>query len=173
MTSTSKTTLLPSMKSIILLSLSAALLLSSCNQHAEDAHHEQTEHADNAEHADSDAITAATPSPLTLNNGQKWKTDNSTKLHANKLSGIVQAFDNSGDTKFSAYCNLSDAINHELDKLIADCRMKGPEHEALHHWLEPVLHDAEQLKKASNEKEGAAAVKILRTDIQKFNQFFQ
>lgn len=155
------------MKSILLLSLGATLLLGSCDQ-TTDTHHEQHEHAEQLA-----ATTATAPSELALNNGVKWQTDNSTKLHASKLNGIIQAFDNSGDSKLSAYCNLSDAINQELDQLIADCKMKGPEHDALHHWLEPVLHDAEQLKKASNEKEGAAAVNILRTDVQKFNQFFQ
>lgn len=168
MTLTNKTSCLPAMKSIFLLSLSAVLLFSSCDQDT-DAHHEQHEHTDHT----TIAATEATPSELSLNNGAKWHTDNSTKLHANKLNGIIQAFDNSGDSKLSSYCNLSDAINHELDNLMSDCKMKGPEHEALHHWLEPVLRDAEQLKKASNEKEGTAAVNILRTDIQKFNQFFQ
>lgn len=168
MSSLNKTYRLPAMKSLLLLSLSAILLFSSCD-HQNDAHHDQHEHA---EHAD-EANTDGTHSELSLNNGAKWQTDNSTKLHANKLNGIIQAFDNSGDTKLSAYCNLADAIDHELEQLISDCRMKGPEHEALHHWLAPVLHDAEQLKKASTEQEGAAALNILRTDIQKFNQFFQ
>lgn len=154
------------MKFVLVALFSSILLISSCGS-------ETTPTTAPAETQTKAASTEHAEGVLQLNQGQKWQTDNNTKLHANKLSGLIQAFDNSGDTKLPAFCNLSEAINQELNNLISDCSMDGPEHDALHLWLDPVLRDAEQLKNATKDQEAATALDKLRADVQKFNQFFK
>ncbi|MBS1645502.1 MAG: hypothetical protein JST36_10735 [Bacteroidetes bacterium] len=154
------------MKLVLVALFSSIFLISSCGT-------EPTPVSAPTEPQTTTALTEHAAGMLHLNQGQKWQTDNNTKLHANKLGGLIQAFDNSGDTKLPAFCNLSEAINNELNNLISDCKMEGPEHDALHLWLDPVLRDAEQLKNATTDQEAAMALAKLRADVQKFNQFFK
>lgn len=59
-----------------------------------------------------------------------------------------------------------------MDGLIKDCKMKGPDHEALHLWLQPVLQDIKNLATTVSAEEGKEATEKLSRDIEKFNQYF-
>ncbi|MEJ7736940.1 MAG: hypothetical protein WKF97_05895 [Chitinophagaceae bacterium] len=50
--------------------------------------------------------------------------------------------------------------------------MKGPNHEVLHLWLEPVLKDVSNLKKINATDEGKQVTEKLTDDVEKFNQYF-
>jgi hypothetical protein len=50
--------------------------------------------------------------------------------------------------------------------------MEGPDHNALHLWLEPVLNDVKHLKNTDNEEEAKNAATVLSEDVRKFNQYF-
>jgi len=60
-----------------------------------------------------------------------------------------------------------------IDQMIKECRMKGPDHLALHKWLEPLMEQVNQLKQATN----AASAKIHFSEVKKrlniFNQYFK
>lgn len=63
-------------------------------------------------------------------------------------------------------------MQKELNSLISDCKMKGPNHEVLHLWLEPVLKDVSNLKKINATDEGKQVTEKLTDDVEKFNQYF-
>jgi hypothetical protein len=58
-------------------------------------------------------------------------------------------------------------------KIDQECRMKGPDHLALHKWLEPLMEQVAQLNQATN----AASAKIHINEVKKrlniFNQYFK
>jgi hypothetical protein len=103
-----------------------------------------------------------------LNNGDKWKADDATKQNVAVIAQIVN------DNNYRAADKrkqLSAALQSQIDTLIKQCRMKGPEHDALHVWLERVLKDMKELKKEDDEyKEVYAA---LKTDIEAFYATFE
>ncbi|HET9431985.1 MAG TPA: hypothetical protein VFO70_12460, partial [Chitinophagaceae bacterium] len=76
---------------------------------------------------------------ISLNNGAKWNADSSTNNNVADLQIIAASFKKTGKQDLNAYHSLGNDLQSGLDKLISECRMKGPDHEALHHWLEPVL----------------------------------
>jgi hypothetical protein len=152
------------MRIIPIFLLSAALLLGACNPGPDSA---------KAGHDHPGGASAAAPvEQLALNNGAKWLSDASTRSHAAQLEGMIDAFGRAGEPDVRAYQGLAASLQEELDRLVGDCRMKGPEHDALHHWLEPVLQDVSALKQVSSVSQGAAATAKLSEDVKKFNQFF-
>lgn len=109
---------------------------------------------------------------LSLNNGAKWKTDESTRIHAFKLNSILDLFSKMGADDIDSYKLLADDLLEELNGLIADCKMKGPEHEALHTWLEPVLKEVSDLKKITSAEQGKEGAEKLANKFREFNEYF-
>lgn len=111
-------------------------------------------------------------SGLSLNNGAKWQADESTRIHAAKLNAEIRMFNKIENADVTAYQTFAADIQKELNSLVSGCKMKGADHDALHLWLEPVLKDVTDLKKASTADEGEQTVQRLTENVQKFNQYF-
>jgi hypothetical protein len=109
---------------------------------------------------------------LSLNNGAKWQTDESTRKHAATLNNMVGDFEKQTVKSLSAHHSFADKMQEALQQLINDCTMEGPDHNALHLWLEPVLNDVKHLKNTDNEEEAKNAATVLSEDVRKFNQYF-
>lgn len=111
-------------------------------------------------------------SGLSLNNGAKWQTDESTRSHFQKASSILDKFKQNENPDTSDYKSVAQEMQNELDGLIKDCRMTGPDHDALHKWLEPVLKSVNHLKKVQSRDEGRQVLEILNEEVGKFKQYF-
>jgi|GEM_PF-155982 len=110
---------------------------------------------------------------LTLNNGEKWKADEPTQRHATQLIEINKEFEPKAENaNLEMFRNYSDMLQQELNAMIRDCKMQGPEHDALHLWLEPVLQLVKTMKEAKNEEEARMVELRLTEAIQVYNQFF-
>ena len=102
---------------------------------------------------------------LQLNNGAKWKTDSTTRTNVAILMKL--AADSSYNLKNQQA--FASQVQNRLDSLVQQCKMTGPDHEALHKWLQPVLHDAKELKEEGEYEKSRAQ---LRKDLQNFNKYF-
>jgi hypothetical protein len=71
------------------------------------------------------------------------------------------------------YHQAAGAVSDALNKLIKDCRMKGPDHDALHHWLEPFLATNKKLSESKTMEEAQSAFKELEDQIHVYPQFFE
>lgn len=110
------------------------------------------------------------PGVLTLNKGAKWKADATTKVNVSLLQAIV-----SGTKKESIenYKQTAAQLQDGLNKMVNECKMKGPDHETLHRWLEPLI---EKVKDLDNEKSiEKAAIKLNDIDkhLKLFPQYFE
>ena len=132
------------MKRLFYLVISTGLLI-SCNQNKnQDATNDSLTH-------DEGNTTA-----LSLNNGAKWKADTATNQHVTDLRTIADNFKIQPSPSLNEYTILGNDLNNSLQKMIQECKMYGADHEALHHWLEPVLKETNELK---NTKDTTAARK--------------
>lgn len=111
-------------------------------------------------------------SALSLNNGVKWRSDENTRRHVANLSSRINGFNKLSDPQINDYHALASNMQDELNGLVKECRMKGAEHEALHHWLEPVLQHVKELKEAGSVKDARETLGQLAVQVQKFNQYF-
>lgn len=103
-----------------------------------------------------------------LNSGAKWKVDEATRRNVTLLRQVVY------DSAYSNSKNplLVPALQSRIDTLLQQCTMQGPAHEALHQWLQKVLHGVKELKEDEvNEYEKAFAA--LKKDIDLFNSYFE
>jgi hypothetical protein len=105
---------------------------------------------------------------LQLDNGKKWKADNTTKANVASLTQLVND-STYRDKKKSK--ELYKGVQNRLDTLVNQCKMTGPAHEALHAWLKPVLHDTKELKKSKGEYDSKYV--LLRKDVQSYYDYFE
>lgn len=140
----------------------------ACSNHKHSEHNDATdstavkhpEHETNAEE-------------LVLNDGVKWKADNSTDKNVENLLTIINAFNNGTDKSLAAYIKAADDLQKGLDKMISECKMQGPDHDALHKWLMPLMGQVKELKQVSNETDAAKSFQAIGEHVNLFSQYFE
>ncbi|HVW13892.1 MAG TPA: hypothetical protein VHB54_08725 [Mucilaginibacter sp.] len=110
---------------------------------------------------------------LVLNNGTKWKVDLSTNNNVKNLQEILKKFRAGKDLSLPAYQKTQKELQQGIDKMISECRMSGPDHEALHKWLEPLIAQVAQLKQASTVQEAASAFRAIDTRADIYDRYFE
>lgn len=101
---------------------------------------------------------------LELNNGQKWKLDDATRRNVNEIKTyIAQATHANGELS-------GEELQRKADKLIKECRMSGPDHDAIHVWLGPFLQHVQALK---TNRDAESASHALNEDIKTFDTYFE
>jgi hypothetical protein len=136
--------------------------LSACNQ--------SSNKAEPGEHVSTDQNQ--TPA-LSLNNGTKWQADSVTTSNVAYLKKIAGNFRTKPHHLLSDYKALSTDLNNALNKMIQQCKMTGPDHEALHHWLEPILKENNQLINITDTAIAASAFKSIDTRLDVYNNYFE
>jgi len=57
--------------------------------------------------------------------------------------------------------------------MVSECKMKGADHEALHHWLEPIMEKAKELKNANSIETARTIFGEIEKQINLFHQYFE
>lgn len=115
----------------------------------------------------------ATDEKLELNNGVKWKVDLSTNDNVNEMEVILKKFDSGNDKSLSAYKKAQTDLQQGINKMIAECKMTGPDHQALHKWLEPLMTRVTKLKQASTRPDAAEALNAIHAQVNLYSQYFE
>lgn len=114
-----------------------------------------------------------TTEALILNNGVKWNADSTTNNNVKNLLNITETFYNGTDKTLPSYKNAVANLQKGLDKMISECKMQGPDHEALHKWLRPLIGQVTELKKASTEGDAAKSMATVKTQLNLYDQYFK
>lgn len=107
---------------------------------------------------------------LTLNSGEKWNADASTNLNVTALSKIIQSVH---PTSLEDYHAVGKTLQEGIDKMIRECTMKGPDHDALHHWLEPLMEKNKILQTAKSANEATEAFDFIKNQVNQYEYFFK
>jgi hypothetical protein len=126
--------------------------------------------SDKSEHVRHDVISTDS---LNLNNGKKWRSDTITKENVSSLQAIVQETMAISNPGLKEYNTAGIRLKNQLDKLINECRMKGPDHEALHKWLAPLFNNVSALVKAKDSKEASKLMGDIHMHLNTFNTYFE
>lgn len=110
---------------------------------------------------------------LELNNGAKWRVDHTTNGNVNILKDILTKFDAGSDKSFSSYKKVQIDLQQGIDRMIAECKMEGPDHLALHKWLEPLVARVTDLKQAATEPAATEALKAVQAQLNLYDQYFE
>ena len=133
-----------------------AFAATSCNNRHSHSGHDNHEH-----HAKS--------KQLALNDGRKWNVDDPTNAYVRKMQGIVERFDSRGS---SDYNMLADSLRVQTTGMVVDCKMTGPDHDALHLWLEPVLNDVQTLA-GKDEAEAKKSYDHVKSSLVEYDTYFE
>ena len=152
-------------KAFLLLILTGILL--ACNNHKPI----ETNTVSNPSEADDDRPGMKTE-PLVLNNGAKWNVDANTNNNANNIKAVLGKFNKGADKSLSAYKETCADLQKAINKMIVECKMKGPDHEALHKWLEPLITQIAQLKQASTVPDAARSLENIQAQVNIYSQHF-
>jgi hypothetical protein len=143
------------MNKIIVLLIS--FLFVACTNTSQEKAESTTEH----QHSDSTSI-------LQLNNGAKWKTDEATRQNVSAIEHVVN------DSSYSNGKNkvqFANQLQVKLDTLVQQCKMTGPDHDALHVWLENIIHDVKEIKEDEDGYNKRYAA--LKKDVESFHNYFE
>jgi hypothetical protein len=135
-------------------------------------HKVETDHKHPAASATTESTTVAhvdKDTKLTLNNGQKWKLDEPTRKN---MTQIKQVVDKAAAQSSPNYHQVATDLQASSDKLIGECRMSGPDHDALHVWLEGYLPALKELHN-DNKSIQKSAFQTIRTGVQQFGEYFE
>ena len=112
-------------------------------------------------------------SALTLNNGAKWKADSITNHNVANLKTMTDNFRVKPSPIVAEYRLFGNDLSNGLNTMIQQCKMTGPDHEALHHWLEPILNETKQLKNVSDTTKGRSIFNTLDENIDSYHTYFE
>lgn len=146
----------------IIFGLLCSGFLFACNQNPDKA--------DRHSHVDR---TSVQQTQLTLNNGAKWKADSITNYNVIILKTITDNFKMKPFPSSNDYQILSGDLNNGVNQMIQQCKMTGPDHEALHHWLEPVLEKNKELKNISDTANARKIFLSINQRIDDYHNYFE
>jgi len=165
----------------IFLSLFTAAILFGCNsqnsatsaeEHSDNDHTAATHDAGDQEHATTAGVTLATGVP-SLNDGAKWKSDASTNENVANLKSIIDRFKTNADPAVEDYHAFQASFTDGISKMVKECKMQGPDHDALHVWLEPLMKDNKELKEQDSKEALAATFSTINERVNIYPQYFE
>lgn len=110
---------------------------------------------------------------LVLNQGAKWKVDKVTFNNVAELQQIAKAADRKTRKTLKDYHQTGTALQTGITKMVRECRMKGPDHLALHHWLEPLMELVSKLNRTGDATTAAGLYQATDAQLALFNRYFQ
>lgn len=141
----------------------------SCNQGAKPAEFDAHAGDDHSE----ELAQNVQSEKLMLNNGAKWKADNPTNSNVADLQKIANDFKAKPNPTSEDYQELNGMLGRGLNKMIQECKMEGPDHDALHLWLEPVLKQNAQLKDLTTSAKSKIVFDSLDHRLNIYHDYFQ
>lgn len=110
---------------------------------------------------------------LVLDKGAKWKVDKITSDNVANLQQTVKATNGKSVKSLKGYHMAGVALQNGITKMIRECRMKGPDHLALHKWLEPLMEKVSKLSRASRTMVAAQLFDAIKAQLNLYNEYFQ
>lgn len=149
-----------------ILSIFSLLFIFSCNQGNDSSTHATN---DSVSHAEQSSDQAS----LTLNNGNKWKADTITNRNVLKLKTLADNFRVKPFPSVGDYQLVGNDLKAGIDTMLNQCKMQGADHDALHHWLEPVLKNVNDLKNTADSSAGRQMFSSIDGQLDNYKNYFE
>lgn len=114
-----------------------------------------------------------TKTALTLNSKVKWQADSGTNHHVADLQTIASRFKIQPTPSVEEYHILGNDLGNSLNKMIRDCKMTGPDHEALHKWIGPLFNEISQLKNITDTTAARKTFNLIDRQLGDYHNYFK
>ncbi|RLD24745.1 MAG: hypothetical protein DRI71_01635 [Bacteroidetes bacterium] len=122
----------------------------------------------------SDHDEATTEIKLSLNDGAKWNSDESTFTGMKRLELTLYNFgEDTSDPTLADYNKLGEALANIDKDIISQCSMKGKDHDQLHILLGPMLGNVDVIKNGEDIDAAKENIEALSQSIAKFFAHFE
>lgn len=154
------------------LMLFIGLTVSCGNSH--DHKHSSDEKKESVDHHQQESSESKTEIEMSLNNGNKWKSDEPTYTSMRLMEVKLNDFtEKNSDPGKAEYQELGTALSGITQEIINKCSMKGEAHEQLHNVLVPMLSNVGNVKNATDKATGKSNVKALNDALILFFEHFE
>ena len=161
-----KLTIIPA----LILSLAFAVSCSNSSEHKHDSSTTET----TAEEQQAEDPQANAEIKLSLNNGAKWNSDESTYTGMQRLEMTLTNFKNDNEDPSSTdYNKLGNALANINKDIISQCSMKGEDHDQLHVLLAPMLANVDVIKNGQDLLEIKVNTEELNEAVVQFFKHFE
>lgn len=143
----------------------AAGLLMACNQPVKKESKLTEPSTETVGHHEHEATAG-----LSLNNGAKWKADSNTDKNVKEVNNVIA---DANPLMLEDYQKTAKAIQTVINKMISECRMQGPDHDALHQWLEPLMQDNKKLSEVTTAEKGKELLGMIRKKAGNYSVYFE
>lgn len=106
---------------------------------------------------------------ITLNEGIQWQANRETTEGILKMTELVES---SSASTVEEYRELGNSLNGEKNLLIERCTMKGPSHENLHIYLQPLLKMIGELQEVQTPVKGKKLVIKIKDHLEAYHSYF-
>ena len=163
------------MKKVILTTAILTALLISCNEKHQK--HEATEASEMVQEQKETRMAAESISfnnnwvnEIKLNNGSKWEANLETTQGVDKMLGLIKIND---PLTVEDYQDLASKLNDEKILVIKECTMKGPSHDNLHVFLQPLIEKIDALLQVSTTDEGSRIIASINENLEEYTNYFK
>lgn len=148
------------------------LTVSCGNSH--DHKHSSDEKEESVDHHQSETSESKTEIKMSLNNGNKWNSDEPTYRSMSLMEAKLADFTkNNSEPSPAKYQELGTALSGITQEIINKCSMKGEAHEQLHNVLVPMLSNVGNIKNAGDTTTGKSNVEALNDALILFFEHFE
>ncbi|MFD2519224.1 hypothetical protein ACFSTG_15045 [Salinimicrobium flavum] len=106
---------------------------------------------------------------IQLDNGTQWHANRETTEGILKMSRMIE---NSSAATVEDYRRLGEELNKEKNLVIKRCTMKGPSHDNLHIYLQPLIGQIGELQQVDSADEGEELLDEIREHLQAYHSYF-
>lgn len=106
---------------------------------------------------------------IQLNAGEMWKANRETTEGILEMSHIVEKTDASSPEE---YRSLGNELNEEKNLVIKRCTMKGPPHDNLHIYLQPLMAQIAELQEVTSAERGKQLVSEIKAHLSAYHSYF-
>ena len=106
---------------------------------------------------------------IQLNQGTQWKANRETTEGILKMSEILAK---SSPSSPEDYRVLGDALNEEKNLVIKRCTMKGPSHDNLHIYLQPLIGKIGELQEVDSAEKGELLISEIEEHLEAYHSYF-
>lgn len=107
---------------------------------------------------------------INLNSGAIWKADSSTNKNVLDLYTLIA---DANPIMQEDYHKTGKVLQTNINKIISECRMKGPDHDALHQWLKPLMEMNKKIAGVASVNEGKELFGMITKHIEKYSDYFE
>lgn len=154
--------------SIIFLCLILSVLTTGCKE----KHENESTQRETEEEATTKLVTeeeADWKDEITLNEGTQWQANRETTEGILKMTELIEK---STASTTEEYRELGNSLNLEKNLLIERCTMKGPSHENLHIYLQPLIEMVGKLQEVQTPEEGEKLVAKIKDHLETYHSYF-